>query len=263
MVSECRKYLEWIPRSLAGDLSAQEQQHLDLHLAGCAPCREEQVHYAQTLEMLKTMEDEPVPRHFFVYPPERKTSPWQIFRQLMPRWQIATAGALALLVLFSLAAVSGLRIQSDRGAWAVSFGRAGSLGGVDVAALKADILNTAEERNRANAMAWIRDLRAELISRTDLTQQQQMQLVEALSGIETRLNGRMNATLDATRTGAEKANSELYQAVSLQRDQDLNRLNARLDNLAEANQTKFRQTDEILETLLQIVTNLKQPGEQK
>ena len=65
------------------------------------------------------------------------------------------------------------------------------------------------------------------------------------------------------RTGAEKANMELYQTVSQQRDQDLNRLNTRLDNFAEANETKFRQTDEILETLLQIITNLKQPGEQK
>ena len=188
MASECKEYLEWITRSLSGDLSAQEQQRLDLHLAGCAPCREEQALYAHTLEMLKSVEDEPVPRHFFVYPPEPSASPWQVFRQLMPGWQVATAGALAVLVLFSVAAVSGVRFQSDRGAWSLSFGRAVSPAGVDVAALKADILKTTEERNRANAMVWIRDLRAELLTRTDITQQQQMQLVEALSGIETRLD---------------------------------------------------------------------------
>jgi hypothetical protein len=263
MVSECREYQEWIPRSLAGDLSAQEQRRLDLHLAGCAPCREEQTRYAHTLEMLKSVEDEPVPRHFFVYPPERAAGPWQLFRQLMPGWQVATAGALAALVFFAVAAVSGIRFQSAQGSWSLTFGRSGAPGAVDIAALKADILKTSEEKNRATAMAWIRDLRAELISRTDLTQQQQMQLVEALSGIETRLNGRMNATADTMRTGVEKANAELYQTVTLQRDQDLNQLNTRLDNVTEANTAKFRQTDEILETLLQIVTNLKQPGEQK
>jgi hypothetical protein len=263
MVSECGKYQEWIPRSLAGDLSADEQQHLDLHLAGCAPCREEQARYAHTLEMLNTLEDEPAPRHFFVYPPERAANPWQIFRQLTPRWQIASAATLALLVLFSLAAVSGFRIESDRGAWAVGFGRAGSRGGVDVASLKADVLKAVEARNQANAMALIQDLRAELVSRTDLTPQQQMQLVEALSGIETRFNSRMNITVDALRAGAEKANLELYQTVSVQRDQDLNRVNTRIDNIAEASEAKFRQTNEILETLLQIVANLKQPGDQK
>jgi hypothetical protein len=141
----------------------------------------------------------------------------------------------------------------------LSFGRSTGPSPVDVAALKADILRTAEERNRENAIGWIQNLRSEVGARSELSQQQQMQLVTALENLETRLNNRITSTAEDIKAGTMRANVELYQTVSLQREQDVHRVNTRLDNVVEAHETKSRQTDEILDTLLQIVTNLKTP----
>ncbi len=265
MTSQCSENQQRIPRSFVGDLTADEQRSLDLHLAACLPCSKEHQRYEETLSLLHSAGDEPIPRHFFVYPKERVANPWQLFRQMMPRWQAAAAGVAGLLLLLGVATVSGLQVRSDPGAWTVSFGRGGAPASIDVAALKADILRATDENNRAAAMGWIQNLRSEITnSRRDLTQQQQYQLAAALTNLETRLNNRIIATADDLRTGAQKSNLELYQAVSVQHEQDMNGVTARLDKVVENNETRARQTDDILDTLLQIANlNLKQPGDQK
>lgn len=265
MTSECSKHQERIPRSCVGDLTAEEQQALNSHLAACPPCREEHDRYAETLRLLLSAGDEPIPRHFFVYPNEHVSNPWQLFRQLVPRWQAVTAGIAGLFVFLGIATVSGLQIRSDHGAWAMTFGRGSAPAGIDVAALRADILRTADENNRAAAIGWIQDLRSEMAnSRSDLTQQQQYQLTTALTGLENRVNNRVTATADELRAGSQKSFVDLYQVVSSQREQDLNDVNTRLDKVVENNESRARQTDAILDTLLQIANlNLKQPGDQK
>lgn len=265
MISNCREHQESIPRSFMGDLTAQEQQALDSHLAACLLCREEHGRYAETLRLLQSAGDEPVPRHFFVYPKEGAANPWQLFCQLMPRWQAATAGIAGLFVLLGIAAFSGLQIRSDHGAWAVSFGRGSAPAAIEVSALKADILRAADERNRAAAIGWIQGLRSEMAdSRMDLTQQQQYQLITGLSGMEARINNRITATADDLKAGTQKSTVEVYQALSQQREQDVNGINTRVDKVIENNEIRARQIDAILDTLLQIANlNLKQPGDQK
>ena len=265
MTSECSKYEQQIPRSLVGDLTAEDQQALDLHLAACTGCRTEQERYAETLRVLESADDVPVPRHFFVYPEERAANPWQLFRQLMPRWQAAAAVFAALVVLLGVFSISGFTVRADRGAWTLSFGRANESPALDNAALKAEILQVAEERNREAALGWIQNLRSELAgSRTELTQQQQVQLIAAITTLESRLDSRIAATADDIRAVTQKSQTDLYQAVSLQRNQDLNALNARLDSLAENAASRARQTDAILEMLLQVAElRIRQTGEQK
>jgi len=265
MTSECNRYEQHIPRSFVGDLSPQEQQALDLHLAGCTGCRAEQERYAETMRILRTADDVPVPRHFFIYPQERSAGPWQLFRQLTPRWQAAAAVFAALVVLLSVSAISGTTVRADRGAWTLSFGQGADAPALDVAALKAEILQAAEQRNRETALVWIQNLRSEIVgSRNELTQQQQVELVAALTMMESRLNNRITSTADEIRTGVQKSDAELYQAVSLQRSQDRNALNARVDAVAESAEGHARETDAILETLLQVAElRIRQIGEQK
>jgi hypothetical protein len=265
MTSECSKFEHHIPRALVGDLTAEDQQALDLHLAACTGCRAEQERYAETLRVLESAEDVPAPRHFFVYPEERTANPWQLFRQLMPRWQAASTVFAALVVLLGVFSISGFTVRADRAAWTLSFGRANESPALDVAALKAEILQVAEDRTREAALGWIQNLRSELAgSRSELTQQQQVQLVAALSTLESRLDSRIAATADDIRSSTQKSQADLYQAVSLQRSQDLNALNARMDNAAENAESRARQTDAILEMLLQVAElRIRQTGEQK
>jgi hypothetical protein len=263
MNSECSDFQRRIPQSFVGELSPRDQEALERHLDVCTPCREEHRRYAETLSMLQATGDEPVPRHFFVYPQESFANPWQLFRQLTPRWQAASLGFAAMVVIMITIAVAAPQIRYDRGAWTVGFGRASVAAPVDLAAFKAEILAAADNRSRDSAMAWIQSLRNEIGSRANLSQEQQIQTLTALTSLETRLNNRISTTADEIRTGTEKANVDLYQAVSAQREQDINRVNTRLDRVIAANDVKAHQTEEILDTLIQIVSNLKQTGEQK
>jgi len=141
---ECNEQRGKIARSLLGDLTAEEHQSLEKHLATCTDCRLERESYVQTLHLMRSVDDEPVPRHFLVHAEERTSSPWQLLRQMKPRWQAVTAAVAGLFLLIGIAAISRLQIRSNSAGWTMSFGR----GDIDVAALKEDILKTAEERNR-------------------------------------------------------------------------------------------------------------------
>ena len=265
MTSECSEHQKHIPRSLVGDLTVEEQQALDLHLAACPPCKGEYGRYAETLRLLQSTGDEPVPRHFFVYPQERGANPWKLFRQLMPSWQVAMACVTGLFVFFAIAAIAGLQIRSDQAGWAVSFGRGSATAAIDAIALKADILKTAEDRNREAALGWIKDMRSEIAnSRTELTQQQQIQLVAALTGLESRLTNRMALTTDEIRTGTKESIATVYRAVSLQHQEDMQTISARVDRVAADGEVSARRTDAILDMLLQFPNlSLKPTGEQK
>jgi hypothetical protein len=265
MTSECKAVQQLIQRSFVGDLSPEEQRGLDCHLAACQLCRREQEQYAAALCLLQSAGDEPVPRHFFVYPKERTANPWQLFRQMTPRWQIVTACVATLFVVLSMTAVAGLQVRGDRDAWTVSFGRSAAGADIDVNVLKADILRAAGEKNRDLLLTNIQILRSEIAgTRADLTQQQQIQLLSTLERVETRVNNRINLTAEDLKAGSQRSALDLYQAVSLQREQDVNATNARLDKVVENFESRTRQTDAILETLLQIANlNLKQPGDQK
>jgi hypothetical protein len=265
MNSECSVNQQRIPRSFVGDLALEERQALENHLAECLPCRSEHARYGETLNLLRAAGDEPVPRHFFVYPKASAVSPWQLFRQMMPRWQAATACAAGLLLMIGIAAASSLQIRKDSQSWQVSFGGSGASSALDVAALKADILRLAEERNRELASGYIQILRTEISeSHMDLSQQQQIQLAAAFNVLESRLGNRIDDTARDIRAGNQKTAQDLYQAVSQQQAQDLNAVNSRIDKVIEDTETRARQTDTILETLFQIANlNLRQPGEQR
>ena len=264
MSGGCSEYQQVLQRSLVDDLTAQEQLELNQHLAGCASCQAEHDRYAHTLRQLQSYGEEPLPRHFFVYPDEVETKPWQLFRRLTPLWQTATASLAALLLMAGVAAAFHAQIRSDHGAWTLSFGRA-TTGISDPASLKADILKTVEQKNQEAAIAWIQGLRDELArSHADVTQEQKTQLVAALTTLETRLDTRISQSADDTRTATQKSLVDLYQMLSQQREHDLNAIDSRFTLDADNHAAKARETDAILNTLIQVANiNLKQAGEQK
>lgn len=265
MITECSEYQQRIPRSLAGDLSEEEQLALDQHLAACPSCSTEQARYGELFGLLQSVTDEPVPRHFFVYPKERTAKPWQLFFQMKPLWQAVTAACFGLIMLIGVASASRLQVQSDHGAWSLSFGGRALPAGSDAATLRSDILQAAEEKNRQSDLAWVQSLRSELAaSHTDLSQQQQVLLAAALTGLESRLTNRIAATTENVTSSTQKSIVNLYQAVSLQRQEDLGTINTRIDSLAESSEAQARQTNAVLDTLLQFANiSLRQPGEQK
>jgi Putative zinc-finger len=235
MKPECKEYQEKIARSLLGDLTVEERQSFDDHLATCPDCRSEQKSYVRTLHLMKSVDNEPVPRHFFVSPEERNLNPWQLFRLMKPRWQAITTALAGLFLLTSIG-------------WAMTYNR----GNIDIAALKKDILKAAEEKNSEAREIFLQEVRAEIArSRADLSQQQKAELAAAVTRMETRITGGLTRTEGRMREDANKLAVNLYTTVAQQRAQDLAFINLRFDSIQASNAHNTRQTDAILDTLLQ------------
>jgi hypothetical protein len=246
---DCSQYLERIPRSFLGDLTAGERQALEEHLAACSSCRSEHAKYANTLQQIDSLNDDPVGRHFFVYPEATHSKPWELFRRMGTGWQAATAAFVLVLILIGTAGITQLQIRSDRNGWVISFNR----NPIDASALRADILRAAEERDRAFQITLTRELETEIAhARADLTHQQRVDLVNALTSVESRLASRLSMTANGISAATQKLVLDIYQTSAQQRLQELRAIQARLDSTDQDNAVKDFRTDTILDTLLQV-----------
>ena len=72
MIIDCSNFRNLIPRALLSDLTREEQEALQAHLKDCAPCAQERELYLNTFSQLRSTDDIPVPRHFFIYPDESR-----------------------------------------------------------------------------------------------------------------------------------------------------------------------------------------------
>ncbi len=260
MKPECGKYQKNIPGSLLDDLSEEEVRELETHLETCSDCRSERERYLRTLELVQSMDDEPIPHHFFVPPQEDIRNPWQLFSRLKPGWKVSAAAAIVLVLLIGIAAVSRLQIRSDSDGWAMSFSRSD----IDVAALKEDILQAAEERNRQAITESIQEARDEIEhSFTDLTGKQRTELLTALARLDSRLTGRLDTAEARMKDDTQELASEIYRTVAQQRAEDLEVINLRLDSFEINSALKDHQTDAVLGTLVHVAElSLRETGGQ-
>jgi len=249
MKSECSEHQKKIAASFLGDLTNEEKQALEAHLATCSLCRSERESYAQTIQQLALAGEEDVPQHFFIYPEKQSFNPWQLFSQMQRRWQAALAAAAALILWFGAATVSRLQIRSDPSGWSISFGRSD----LDPTTLKEEILKAAERKNQESRAAWIREMQTEIArSHDSLTQQETLQLTSALARVDSRIAGRIADSEGHVRNDTQKLVSDLYRAVAQQRAQDLEAISLRFDSTEASNAIESRRTNEVLGTLLEV-----------
>jgi type V secretory pathway adhesin AidA len=235
MKPECNEYQKKIARSLLEDLTAEEKQSLNQHLAECPHCRSEQESFARTLQIMHSAGNEPVPHHFFIHPEEQKFSLWEIFHLLKPRWQVMTVALAGLFFLVGAGLVLSLTRKD-----------------LDVGALRKDFLKAAEEQNNQARAAWLQEVYAEITrSRTDLTQQQKAELTAAMNRLDTRWTGRLNAAESRVKSDTRDMAVNLYRTVAQDRAQDLRFINLRFDSIETNNAIETRQTDAMIGTLLQ------------
>jgi hypothetical protein len=235
MKPECNEYQKNIAQFVLGDLTAGETQSLEDHLATCPHCRAEQEIYFQMLQLMKAADNEQVPRHFFVHPEEKNLNPWALFRLMKPHWQAITAAVAGLFILAGIAGV-------------MSFTRSET----DVSALKRDILKATEQKNQEARANWLQEVRAEIArSQAELSQQQKTELTIALTRLDSRLTGRMTAAEGRMRDDSNQLAVNLYRTVAQDRARDLSLIDLRFDRVETRNAIETRQTDAILDTLLQ------------
>jgi hypothetical protein len=249
----------WIPKALAGDLGQVELEQLDTHLLECPSCSKEQELYANTLQQLRTAADLPVPRHFFVYQEGRHSWRAMMSRLVRPVWRFALGAVAALVVAFSALVASHFQFKQEAGVYSFSFGRpltvkeTSTRSPADVEVLKRELLRLLARRSEHDRQLWMDALHQEVRQTSQkLTRQQQRQWDSALARLEARLNNRIESQSLTLKAGVDRSMGNLYQALQLQRQQDLATTRTRLERIAAEGELKNRETEEILTTLLQV-----------
>jgi hypothetical protein len=246
MTPECKEQQEKIARSLIGDLTEAERRSLEDHLRTCAICRSEKESYAGTLDLLQSLQDEPVPRHFFIHPDEPESNPWRLYRRMKPRWQWITAAAAVLFLLVGMAAVSRFQFRSYAGGWTVDFGNDSR-----IAALEEQISKLSNERNRYATTAQLLEMRSGFESiLADMSRQQQL-LLTALELQDSKQTGQLISAEARWRKDAGELLTALYQNVTGYRAQDLENIGSRFNSLEMTQAVQARQTNAILTALMQ------------
>jgi hypothetical protein len=262
MDGPCSLYRNQIPDLILGELSEHSRQAIERHLLECRPCAEERELYASAASELRTLADVPVPRHFFVSNEQPRQSPWALFFQLTPAWRVAVVGAPVFACLVAIFAAGQFQVRVEQGTLSFGFGplpapvravAAAPPSVIDAAALKAEVLQSFEEKSRREKLEWVRAMRAEMTrSNRTLTEQQRMVLQLALAEVERRVNDRLTTTAQVLEEGTRQSLDTLYQTVSLERERDNASVRSLIGSVAVSSEARSSQTDVILDTLLQV-----------
>jgi hypothetical protein len=260
MNTSCEIYRGQMAQALMGELAPQPLKDWEEHLAQCPACAEEKKLYQATFAKLKQVSDVPVPQHFFVYPEERTSSPWQLFLQLSFAWRSAVAAAILLILGLGVLASLQARVSAGNGGVTVSFGKTlpvtvpiAPANPVDVAAIKKEILASMEEKSRADRLQVVQLLRTELAKSHNRFNQRQRELLQtSLDAMETRLNGRIVAAGALLEARSNQNLTNYYKTLQTERQQDLAHISTSLTRIVQQGTLKNRQTDAILDTLLQV-----------
>lgn len=259
MTTACDYFRQQIGKALLDDLGAEERQALEVHLAECPACRLEQELYATTVLQLRSTADVPVPRHFFVHPETSQSTPWRLFQQLNFAWRVIIVAVTIWLVVGGGLLVSNVQFRAESGTYSISFGKppvprpARTTTGKEIEVLKHDLLVVLEERLQRERLEFIHMVQAELKQSTTLSSQQQRQFLHAaLEGVEARFNNQLTSAGKELEARNDRALLNLIGAWQTQRERDLVRINASFDQMIAQGQLKERQTDNILNTLIQV-----------
>jgi len=267
MNSTCEQARSWIPRALMKDLEPAAQLVLNEHLAECSNCAGEQALYIDTLSQIPAFSDSPVPRHFFVYPPDRSFSFTGFFLGLSPGWRLAGSLAVVTVAIFVVLVAARFQFQAEQGIYSFSFGRTlpqipskmpsnDSTARID--ALRAELISVLENRSRVERAEWMNALRLQIKESNRYDDRQQQRWDAALGSLERRLNHRIEDSALVLTAGMQQSTNNLFRALQRQRQQDFLVTSNRLEQLASRGERKEEETAEILSTLLQVARLPKQ-----
>ena len=257
MQTTCEEVRDWIPRALMSDLTPAEERSLNAHLADCVTCAGEQRIYIDTLSQVRSVSDVPVPKHFFVYPEERRSFFVGFLRGFTPGWKLASSLAVGTLVILAVLVAARFQFRAEQGIYSFSFGRPLPVvtpaedPAARIEALKAELTGLLQAMSRTERAEWMNVLQQEIKESNRYNSRQQRQLSAALATLETRLNNRMEDNAIALTADMQRSTNNVFRALQRQRQQDLALTRTRLEQLATQGELKEQETDQILLALLQ------------
>lgn len=253
MNAECKKYREQIAKGLFEDLEPAQTEAVEAHLRHCSDCAEQRILLLSTLSELRSLEEAPPPRHFYVYEDRGRSAFWNLFRQTSLLWRAVAGATLAVLLLLGGAAASNLQMRVDEGVVTLGFGKLSTQPEINPEQLKAEVLRAAQNQLLESRGEWMAQVRQEISqSEIALTQKQQDRLKLALDRMEGRFNDRIadeGAILEAKLNDSAV---HIYRTLSRERQEQLALLNDRIDLLSVKGRIQGSQTEALMATVLQM-----------
>ena len=255
MNKSCERYVAMIAAAVTGDLDADDSRELENHLSACASCAQEHQLYRTTIERMKTgAVDVDPPRHFFVYPEERR---WSWFGAWGYGWRAAAALAGFLVLAAVGLAAAGFQFRAQNGVYSFSFGQPIQVVRNDesarMQALKQElvaIIRESADRERTR-QAELLDARLKDVN-GQLTAPQRQAIAQVFEENNKRIDTRITAGETLLEARTKNALDTMYRTVRAQRAQDLTRIRASLVQAALKDEAQDSEAQAMLDTLMQV-----------
>jgi hypothetical protein len=254
MSNECERCLQWIKDDLAGELDVDHRRRMEAHLEDCPACAHEKVALEHTIGLLGEFQEEPLPRHFFVYEDSgsaRKMA--QLLRNVTLGWKVAFAGTAVMLLIGFVFVLGQTTLQWDQGRLTVAFGavREQPDSRADISQkLMGVVRQVVQDENRKWSDEVRREVAASLARATDEDRRAMQNLVVEL---EMRLEQKLDARDDGTRELLQTTLKQWSRALAVQRQEDLSQIQQALMQFAANDQLQAGQARVIMAALSQMV----------
>jgi hypothetical protein len=250
MNDTCETFRERIAQDLVNELTTDERKRLEAHLAGCAECAREREELTATVGTLRSLGDERTPRHFFVYPEERRGA-LRSFSMLPTAWKGALAAALVLLVVAAGLLVARTHVRVGHGVLMVSVGATPEERWTEP--LKTEILQAAVDRSYESDREWTERLRTELIETLAAHDLERRRILDsALEQLDTRAGEMLASSHLALQQELNRGLIRVRTDVEYQRREDLGLLRDHFDRFAENDLRQEERTEAILAAVVEM-----------
>ncbi len=248
MNRKCDYFRDLIREDLAGELPQEKRSELTGHLGTCQACEREHAELTHITGLLGTLEDSPVPRHFFVNESSRITLV-QLVRRISPGALWGAAAVAAVLVLMFGAVLLNTQIQFGNNAVVVSFGSAENM--------------NYEQEIRDQVVSAVRAAREEDSLNLYRALERQNQIVGASfqqldQKVETRFSELEESLFESMEVNNRNLKSQIDvnllkygEMIRTQHQGDFKRMNNRLDQIALEGRRRETQNGAIMATLAQ------------
>lgn len=253
MHEDCERCRQWIKDYLGGELDPSDLAPMEAHLEGCPACVREKADLERTLGCLRELDEEPVPRHFFVYEDGRGERAMR--RWLSPSilgWKSVLAAVASVCALGLFLVVSQTTLEWGDGRVTLSFGQP-PRPEETTAALPPAFMNAVQEAMQEEHRKWMGELRHELaVAVAHLNSRNDRAIHELAVDLELRLDQRLEAQDNATREIFQTALEQWGSALARQRQADLEQIQQALMQFAANDRFQAGRSTAILATLARI-----------
>lgn len=247
MSKNCEDFQRYLKDDLAGELDASARKELDAHLGDCRLCQKELELLDSVRAALGSVEEAPVPHHFFVY---QQTPPSiaQLFQQMSWTWKAGLTFACSTILMICALAIGEAQLNIERDSFTLSFGQA-PVQMFDSEAFKEELVEVMNASSVEEDRRWVSQLRADWERSLETANNQQHQFTQAfLEGMETRLDERAQNRETALSEELSGVMVRLHRASLVQHETDLNSVYRRMNRFA----ANDRKVNAVMSSLVEI-----------